>query len=205
MTGRSWQAWMLIAGLAAGQRCRHTKRLSAVELTALNSLSVQQRMKFPSTSASAEEFLVWSWLLRRALFVFGPKHAWNLLLALCIMESRPFDQTFTALKYKYVLLLCFTSALWQGPTVLCYFYCLSGFQKLRRMVWREVLPQVLNDTDLLWVGLATAYRSNWIFTAVSENFCNFEGVWFISGTNLTRCNWDTRKQSICNTFDRMNL
>lgn len=129
MTSCSWQAWILIAGLAASQSHQHMKCISAMELAALSSPSLQQRMKLPSTSTSAEEFLVWSWLLTRALFVFGPKHTWKLLLALCIMESRPFDQSFPALKCKHVLLLCSTSVLWQGLTVLCSFYCLSRFQK----------------------------------------------------------------------------
>lgn len=186
MTSRSWHAWILIAGLAASQSCWRTKPPSAMELVALSSPSLQQRMKLPSTSASAKELLVWSWLLMRALFVFGPKHTWKLLLALCIMVSRPFDQSFAALKYKHVLVLCFISVLWQGSTVLLYsFCCLFSFQKLRSMVWREVITQVLSDIDLLWVGLATAYRSNSVFTAVAENFYNFEGLWFM---NLTRCN-----------------
>ena len=159
MTSRNWQAWILIPGLAPSQSHQPMKRFSAMELVALSSPSLQQRMRLPSTSASIEEFLVRSWLLMRALFVFGPKHTWKLLLALCVMESRPFDHSFPALKCKCVLLLCSISVLWQGLTILCSFYCLSKFQKLRSMVWREVLPQVLNDMDLLRVGLATAYRS----------------------------------------------
>lgn len=123
-----------------------------------------------------QKFLVWSQLLMRALFAFEPNHTGKLLLALRIMESRPFDQSFTALKRKHMLLLCSISVLWQGLTVLYCLYCLSRFQKLRSMVWREVLPQVLNDMYLLWVGLATVCRSNSIFTAVSENFYNFEGL-----------------------------
>lgn len=149
-------------------------------------------MTLPSIFTSAEEFLVWSWLLMRALFVFSPKHTWKLLLGLCIMKSRPFDQTFPALKCKYVVLYS-VSVLRQDSTILYSFYCLSRFQKLRSLVWRKVLLQALNDTDLLLIGLATAYRSNSIFTAERENVYNFEVLWFLNGTNLTRCNWNTEK------------
>lgn len=100
MTSHSWQAWIVTAGLVASQSCQQIKRLAVMEIAALSSPSLQQRMKIPSTSASAEEFLVWSWLLMRALFMFGSKHTRKLLLALCIMESRPFDQSFPASKCK---------------------------------------------------------------------------------------------------------